>query len=299
MEPLWKLLGVTQGLTAVIGSGGKTSLLYELAEELRPCGTVLLATTTHIMKPPQYPFAETAEQLSAALAAEGVACAGSFTPEGKLTAPDFDGWQQAADFVLVEADGSKRLPAKAHETWEPVLPPQRTRTICVVGASAFGQPIRQAAHRPAVFARLAGVGWGSVITPEMVARVIAAEGLCDVIYVNQVDAPETALPWAASFVKAAGVPVAAGSLQTRHWEKQSTERYLKCRCRFPCIGRTGLYTASAVVTFFLIENDFSVHGADCIHAAGLLTDPTVDAGCFLPFHTGYNRHGCTLLSCRP
>ena len=49
MEPLWKLLGVTQGLTAVIGSGGKTSLLYELAEELRPCGTVLLATTTHIL----------------------------------------------------------------------------------------------------------------------------------------------------------------------------------------------------------------------------------------------------------
>ena len=123
--------------------------------------------------------------------------------------------------VLVEADGSKRLPAKAHETWEPVLPSQRTRTICVVGASAFGQPIRQAAHRPAVFARLAGVGWGSVITPEMVARVIAAEGLCDVIYVNQVDAPETALPWAASFVKAAGVPVAAGSLQTRRWEKLS------------------------------------------------------------------------------
>ena len=163
MEPLWKLLGVTQGLTAVIGSGGKTSLLYELAEELRPCGTVLLATTTHIMKPPQYPFAETAEQLAAAMAAEGVACAGSFTPEGKLTAPDFDGWQQAADFVLVEADGSKRLPAKAHETWEPVLPSQRTRTICVVGASAFGQPIRQAAHRPAIFARLAGVGWGSVI----------------------------------------------------------------------------------------------------------------------------------------
>ena len=35
MEPIRKLLGVTRGLTAVIGSGGKTSLLYELAEELR------------------------------------------------------------------------------------------------------------------------------------------------------------------------------------------------------------------------------------------------------------------------
>lgn len=134
MEPLWKLLGVTQGLTAVIGSGGKTSLLYELAEELRPCGTVLLATTTHIMKPPQYPFAETAEQLSAALAAEGVACAGSFTPEGKLTAPDFDGWQQAADFVLVEADGSKRLPAKAHEPWSQCCRPSGR------GPSAWWEP---------------------------------------------------------------------------------------------------------------------------------------------------------------
>lgn len=165
MEPLWKLLGVTRGLTAVIGSGGKTSLLYELAEELRSCGTVLLATTTHIMKPPQYPFAETAEQLSAALAAEGVACAGSFTPEGKLTAPDFDGWQQAADFVLVEADGSKRLPAKAHAAWEPVLPPERNRTVCVFGASALGQPIQDAAHRPELYASLAEVSPEAVHHP--------------------------------------------------------------------------------------------------------------------------------------
>ena len=219
MARLWELLGIEKGLTAVMGSGGKTSLLYELAEELRQRGTVLLATTTHIMKPPQYPFAETAEQLAAALAAEGVACAGSFTPEGKLTAPDFDGWQQAADFVLVEADGSKRLPAKAHETWEPVLPPERTRTVCVLGASAFGQPIRQAAHRPAIYARLAGAPWSAAITPEMAARVICAEGLCDIIYVNQVDDAALTPPWAESFVRASDVPVVIGSLQARRWRR--------------------------------------------------------------------------------
>ena len=56
MEQLRELLGVGRGVTAVMGSGGKTSLLYQLAEELRPCGTVLLATTTHIMRPPQYPL---------------------------------------------------------------------------------------------------------------------------------------------------------------------------------------------------------------------------------------------------
>ena len=142
MARLWELLGIEKGLTAVMGSGGKTSLLYELAEELRQRGTVLLATTTHIMRPEQYPFAQTAEELAAALAEHGAACAGSYTAEGKLTAPGFPGWETAADYVLVEADGSKRLPAKAHAAWEPVLPPQRRRTVCVLGASAFGQTIR-------------------------------------------------------------------------------------------------------------------------------------------------------------
>ena len=219
MKELRELLGVTRGVTAVIGSGGKTSLLYRLAEELRPCGTVLLATTTHIMRPPQYPFAETATQLRAALAAEGAACAGSYTPEGKLTAPAFDGWEQAADFVLVEADGSKRLPAKAHEAWEPVLPPQRRRTICVLGASAFGQPIRQAAHRPALFAQLAGVPWSAAITPEMAARVIRREGFADIIYVNQVDELEPPPSWAEEFRQEAGIPVVIGSLQRKHWKR--------------------------------------------------------------------------------
>ena len=219
MKELRKLLGVTRGVTAVIGSGGKTSLLYRLAEELRTCGTVLLATTTHIMRPPQYPFAETATQLRAALAAEGAACAGSYTPEGKLTAPAFDGWEQAADFVLVEADGSKRLPAKAHEAWEPVLPPQRRRTICVLGASAFGQPIRQAAHRPALFAQLAGVPWSAAITPEMAARVIRREGFADIIYVNQVDELEPPPSWAEEFRKEAGIPVVIGSLQRKRWKR--------------------------------------------------------------------------------
>ena len=219
MKELRKLLGVTRGVTAVIGSGGKTSLLYRMAEELRPCGTVLLATTTHIMRPPQYPFAETATQLRAALAAEGAACAGSYTPEGKLTAPAFDGWEQAADFVLVEADGSKRLPAKAHEAWEPVLPPQRRRTICVLGASAFGQPIRQAAHRPALFAQLAGVPWSAAITPEMAARVIRREGFADIIYVNQVDELEPPPSWAEEFRKEAGIPVVIGSLQRKRWKR--------------------------------------------------------------------------------
>lgn len=217
MAQLWELLGIGKGLTAVMGSGGKTSLLYELAEELRPYGTVLLTTTTHIMKPPQYPFAATASALTAALAAHGAACAGSFTAEGKLTAPDFPGWQTAADFVLVEADGSRRLPAKAHAPWEPVLPPERRRTVCVFGASALGKPIRDAAHRPELYAPLAAASPDAVITPVMAARVLAAEGGFDVLFINQADVLTGAAAQLRPFADVLPCPVVYGSLARGAW----------------------------------------------------------------------------------
>ena len=42
---LYERLGVPCGVTAVIGSGGKTTLLRTLSRELP--GTVILTTTTH------------------------------------------------------------------------------------------------------------------------------------------------------------------------------------------------------------------------------------------------------------
>ena len=92
-----------------------------------------------------------------------------------------------ADYVLVEADGSAGRPMKAHAPHEPVIPPQANQTICVVGASGFGQPVSLAAHRPERYARLAGVTLDTPVTPELEAGVLAAEGLHDRIYVNQAD----------------------------------------------------------------------------------------------------------------
>ena len=42
------LLHIGRGVTALIGGGGKTTLLCTLAEELRARGSVLLCTSTHI-----------------------------------------------------------------------------------------------------------------------------------------------------------------------------------------------------------------------------------------------------------
>lgn len=110
-----KLLGLRPGVTAVIGSGGKTSLLRRLAEELP--GTVLLCTTTHIRPFEEYPLltAPTPEDIRKALTAHRVLCLGTPCENGKLTAPSLSVETLAtlADYVL--AAGGRRFPAASFE----------------------------------------------------------------------------------------------------------------------------------------------------------------------------------------
>lgn len=176
---LYERLGVPCGVTAVIGSGGKTTLLSALSRELP--GTVILTTTTHILPFEGVPLltAPTEDEVRTALARSRVLCLGTPAAEGKLTAPSlpFSLLEQLADYVLVEADGSRRLPLKAHAPHEPVIPPEAKRVLCVVGARGFGRPIREAVHRPEVFCALTGSKPGNTASPENVMQALAAEGL--------------------------------------------------------------------------------------------------------------------------
>lgn len=151
-------LHIIKGVTAVIGSGGKTTLLRILAEELS--GTVILTTSTHILPFAGIPLLVTddIEQVRRALALHRVICMGTPAAEGKLTAPalPFSVLADAADYVIVEADGSKRLPLKAHASHEPVIPENTRKTVCVVGASGFGKPVEQTVHRPELFCARTG-----------------------------------------------------------------------------------------------------------------------------------------------
>ena len=106
MMDISALLGVERGVTALIGGGGKTTLMYTLAEELRHRGTVVVTTSTHIQRPEQYPVLTAADDVAAALAEHGAVCVASESPEGKLCAPalSFEALAALADFVLVEAD---------------------------------------------------------------------------------------------------------------------------------------------------------------------------------------------------
>ena len=214
---LAEILGVRKGVTAVIGSGGKTTLLRTLGEELARSGArVILATTTKFLP---FPGIETVpggeREIAEALGRAPLVCAAApWGESGKLAESPVPMARLAAlaDCVLVEADGSAGLPLKAHAPHEPVIPAEAARTILVVGASGFGRPIREAAHRPERYAALAGCDIETAVTPEIAARVIRAEGLGDMVLVNQAETPE-ARERARKLAEYLALPVYAGSLQ--------------------------------------------------------------------------------------
>lgn len=218
---------------SVIGGGGKTTLLRSLADELVAGGkTVVLATTTHFLPFSGIDTVVSTDEFEVArqLKAQRVICVGTPAHEarnaGKLAPSRIAPHDLAslADFVLVEADGSRHMPVKAHSNREPVIPDGSNLTITVIGASAFGKPVAQTVHRAEIFCENSGCEQNDVVTPELLARHLAAEtrrGAIDpnLIIVNQVEDPEMVEAAHALYDELASmgmkVPMLAGSIR-RH-----------------------------------------------------------------------------------
>ncbi len=194
-------LHITRGVTAIIGSGGKTSLMYRLAQELQ--GSVIVCTSTQIFPPEHIPVVQELTHCS------GVVCIGTPCPNGKLGAPmqSFEELASIADYVIVEADGSKHLPLKAHAAYEPVIPSYAVQTITVVGASGLSRPISEVVHRHEIFYALTD---SLIASPQAVACCLQKEALGDRIFINQTDTNEC---FARELAELLPLPVTIGSVQ--------------------------------------------------------------------------------------
>lgn len=162
---------------AAVGGGGKTTFLKTLAQELAARGARVVVTTTTKMHPPEdlSLLGCTTDRVISLLDAHPIVWAGEPVGEGKMTAiPDsLPRLTAAADFVLVEADGSRRLPLKMTDpAYEPSIPPEAEAVVALAGLDALGKSVREAVHRCELACPVLQKPENGTVTCEDVARLL-------------------------------------------------------------------------------------------------------------------------------
>ena len=164
----------------LVGGGGKTTVMNELAAVWATCGRkVLVLTSTHILQPADGSFAADAAAVHNLWQQRRYAVIG--TPEfatGKLTLPPqsvYEALKLQADVILCEADGSRHHPCKVPAEYEPVLLPDSDIVLAVAGMDALGRPLAQACQRPQLSAELLNCSLDSVIDEQMLAALLLSE----------------------------------------------------------------------------------------------------------------------------
>ena len=157
-------------IVSLVGGGGKTTLLYAMADHCARKGwQVLVTTTTHIRQPAAC-YAPDDAALTALWQAGHYAVIGTPAENGKLTLPQPQLLRRMAqaDAVFIEADGAKHYPCKVPAAHEPVLLPQSDIVLALAGLSALDRPLREV--RPQFLAAAPD----APLTPSVLAQLLAS-----------------------------------------------------------------------------------------------------------------------------
>lgn len=224
-------------VTAIIGGGGKSSLMAVLGEEYRlRRQTAVMTTTTHIRPPKENGYmGDNAAVLSDLLATHRLMTVGTMGEEGKFgPSPLLEQLPRLADHVIIEADGTKGLPLKVPNEREPVIPAFADSVVAVAGLSALGRPLGKVCHRPELALLRFGFPPERIVTPELMAELLTSPmaqrkdvgARRYLVLLNQMDAaPEDKIAELAERLVQSGVErVVAAALQRRPNEYVVWER---------------------------------------------------------------------------
>lgn len=160
---------------AIVGAGGKTGLLKEMAARFRGEGkSVFVTTTTRMFIEKDTLLTDDPAVILDALRKNGYAFAG-IREEQKirsLPASVYSEVCDAADVVLVEADGSKHMPLKYPNATEPVIPENADEIIVVCGLHGLNKPAKDACHRLELVKQHLDISDDTLITPHHVYRLV-------------------------------------------------------------------------------------------------------------------------------
>ena len=162
-------------IIAIVGSGGKTSLLKQLAQQYRSEGkSVFVTTTTHMFIEEDTLLTDDAKLIIQTLKETGYVMAG-IPVKNKIRALSLETYDKVcahADVVLVEADGSKHMPLKFPKENEPVIPHNTDEIYVVCGMHAIGQKAKDVCHRLELVKNCLGIDDDTLITPDHVHKLV-------------------------------------------------------------------------------------------------------------------------------
>ncbi len=174
---------LTEGkhIISFVGAGGKSSLIDAIAKWGSNQGKkVLVTTTTHIFRPSAEILATSEKQLQKIWEAGHWAVIGAIEEKQpqKLKMPELAWMRQAialADLVLIEADGSKRLPCKVPADHEPVLLPESDIVVAILGLSALCHPLKECCFRLEQAKKLLAKDENHLLTEEDMATILLSK----------------------------------------------------------------------------------------------------------------------------
>ena len=201
---------------ALVGGGGKTTLMFALTDELRRNGKrVLASTTTKVWHREALEYekvllveddADWGKKQAEGLKSEGTAFLGkSILESGKVegisaSLADKIFRDSNVQYIVVEADGSAGHPLKAPAEHEPVVPSSVTMVVAMMGLEAMSARLDEATvFRLEQVRSITGIETGGILTPSALAKVFlhpaglfkgAPEGARRVVFLNKEDLVE-------------------------------------------------------------------------------------------------------------
>ena len=176
---------------ALVGGGGKTTLMFQLAQDF---GTrVICTTSTHlaldqlesadehliITDPGDLPDPEDA------FSGETLLFTGPQVEPNRVGSPSPEVLEALAGLaerwncpMIIESDGARKLPIKAPAEHEPPIPDFVDVVIVVIGLSGLGKPLGEEwVHRPELYSKLIDLPLGEILeSHHLVKGLIAADG---------------------------------------------------------------------------------------------------------------------------
>jgi len=173
---------------AIVGGGGKTSLMIALADALGRAGARVVTTTTTKVWLTQARLAPRVifrhnhplwrEDLGRGLSeSRSVFVAERPLESGKAQGIDPAVCDElftsgASDYIIAEADGAAGRSVKAHAPHEPVIPQSSTVVVAMAGLDCLGRPANSlTVFRLDFFLRMTGMREGQTLTVESVSRL--------------------------------------------------------------------------------------------------------------------------------